>query len=181
MEGAHADLQFEGIVEPKGDERLAGFSTGSDERWELQVNKLVRHLYEDGKRDRHGVSVPELFVFAMLEGARLVGLCSWIAKEVVAAGDGELCEEGDNGPPPYIHFMGIDKGHRGRGLGHNLMLASLEAISQQWTGPQMPTVWGLVDRENDDCRSLVAWHGFRPIEKPVGDDRWVRPAGLMVF
>jgi GNAT superfamily N-acetyltransferase len=180
MGGAPVGFQFEEIIEPKGDKRLADFSTGSVERWELQVNELVKSLYQNGKRDRHGIAVPELFVFGMLEEAGLVGLCSWMAKAVVVAGGGQG-EDGYDAPPPYIHLMGVDETHRGQGLGDNLLLASLEAISQQWTGPRIPEIWGLVDRENEDCRGLVARHGFKCIEKLVGDDRWVRPAGLMVF
>ena len=178
MADAPSGLQFEEIVEPQRDEHLAGFSTGSVERWELQVNDLVRRLYEDGKRDRHGVPVPELFVFAMLDDHKLLGLCAWMAKAVVPAGNGEPHK---SGPPPYIHLMGISERHRGVGLGDNLLLASLEVISQQWTGPRMPTVWGLVDPENEDCRGLVARHGFGLVEKELGDDYWVRPADLMVF
>jgi GNAT superfamily N-acetyltransferase len=180
MAHAPGDLHFEEVAEPKGDERLAGFSTGKVERWELQVNELVKSLYELGKRDRNGAHVPELFVFAMLEAdGVLLGLSAWMAKAVIAAGDDELY--GKEGPPPYIHLMGISEDHRGRGLGGNLLLASLEAISQQWTGARMPAVWGLVDRDNKDCRALVAHYGFKMIKKRGGDDRWVRPAGLSVF
>ncbi|HXA55013.1 MAG TPA: hypothetical protein VNV37_09100, partial [Solirubrobacteraceae bacterium] len=140
MAGATAEFEFEEIAEPKGDDRLSDFSTGSLEHWELRVNELVASLHKDGKRDRDGVPVPELFVFAMSEGDDLLGLCAWIAKSFVTDDDDEPYdeEEHEEGPPIYIHLLGVGERHRRGGLGHNLLLASLEAISQQWTGLRMP-------------------------------------------
>ncbi len=179
MPGTRTSLQFEEIVEPKGNERLAGFVTGSADRWDLTVGALVATLYVDGKVDERGRPVPDLFVFGMLEQDELLGICAWIPKDIREDEDGRSCEEAKDGPPPYIHLLCIDERHRGEELGDNLLQATLEVISQQWTGPKMPMVWGLVDRENYDCQDLVERYGFQPIAQEEGpDDYWVRPADL---
>jgi ribosomal protein S18 acetylase RimI-like enzyme len=182
MADTSAVLQFEEIVEPKGDERLASFSTGSADPWDLTVNSLVAKLYADGKVNGRGHPIPQLFVLGMFEEDELLGICAWIPKDLVASEDDEPYQEIEDGPPPYIHLLGVDERHRGEELGDNLLVATLEVISQQWTGPSMPEVWGLVHRKNYDCQDLVARHGFRRIgNEPAHDDFWVRPAGLELF
>lgn len=167
------------IKQPRGDERLREFSTGSREKWETDVNNLVRELFEYGLE-----FYPRLTVLAMTsEAGDILGLCAWRPKKL------EPTPPTLEPPPepPYIHLIGISKQFRGdrtqegERLGCALLVGALRAIDVQWTDTVMPEVWALVSRENIDSHELFARHGFELIKKKDGDDRRYRPPGLQIF
>jgi hypothetical protein len=172
-------LSFPLIRKPQGDTRLAGFSTGTKEKWERDVNELVDFHYKIGMQ-----GWPRLKIMAMMSAAdEVLGVCGWHPKQPGFTPPGKQMTE----PPPYIRFIGIAEGFRKRNseagvtLGDELLVGALKRIALQWPSKAMPAVWALVDPKNKDSHNLFERHGFRMIEKEVGDHRQYRPYDLELF
>jgi ribosomal protein S18 acetylase RimI-like enzyme len=166
------------VKEPKGDDRLKGFTTGVAEKWERDVNSIVAQRYEVGL-----AGFPRLKIMAMMsETDEVVGLCGWHPKQPQYTPPGKPMIE-----PPYIYFIGISKQFRsgrdenGNRLGSELLVGALKKITLQWKTPEMPAVWALVDKANERGHNMFERHGFGRIEKKQGDDRQYRPYGTPIF
>lgn len=182
-------LHFVQIKEPKGDPRLERFSTGTKEKWQIGVNKLVAELFT------HGLELyPSLTMLGMTsEAGATLGLCAWRPKKLEA----EMADDSDSisGPahePPYVHLIGINESFQGatvngseHTVGYELLRVALTAMKEQWVvrdkpASEMPDVWALVDRNNKRSHELFASHGFMVMRKKRGDYRRYRPYGLPI-
>jgi hypothetical protein len=189
--GTHVGrLYFAQIKEPKGDPRLEGFSTGTKDKWQRDVNKLVDELYAYGLE-----LYPSLTMLGMTsEAGDVLGLCAWRPKRLEDEMDADAAASEYPHEPPYIHLIGISEPFQGakaeaseHTVGYDLLRVALTAMKEQWVLPDapdasdMPDVWALVDRNNKRSHELFASHGFEVIRKERGDDRRYRPYGLPIF
>jgi hypothetical protein len=171
--------RFRIVKEPKGDERLKGFSAGQAFKWERDVTSLVRQKYDEGL-----VNFPRLKLLGMTsESGDVLGFCGWHPREPQFPVPGTPMSE-----PPYIHLIGLAHDYHpgwysedGLRLGSELLLDALKKITIQWAAPAMPPVWALVDKLNEPSHNLFERHGFGRIEKKGGDDRQYRPYGIPIF
>jgi hypothetical protein len=171
--------KFPTIKDPKGDPRLKDFSCGSKEKWERDVNDLVKELYERGS-----AIYDRLTVVAMeSQSGELLGVCGFRPKQPQFKPPGKETVE-----PPYIHVIGLSKSYRGwtledekTRLGSALLAGTMKKIALVWSGDATPAMWALVAPKNKYSHNLFERHGFGLIKKPSGDHRQYRPYGLPLF
>ncbi len=171
--------KFPIIKTPKEDPRLKGFSCGNGQKWERDVNTMVKELHDKGS-----AHYDRLTVMAMeSQSGDLHGICGFRPKQPQFQPPGPQMLE-----PPYIHVIGLSASHRGwtledekTRLGSALLVGAIKKIAIQWPGDRMPAVWALVARKNALSHNLFERHGFVLIRKENGDHRQYRPTASRFF